>query len=134
MNTVLTITGVYNGNDIASWTEYQKTLHTAKQEEPLDIDKFRVVEVVDRPESPQVHSTRWVHKQWLDGSYKCELTQEDSRRLSVMMQIAKAHDLSRSSHHCCDPRKSSSFRRLSQCVSSLTNAERIRTSECRDSI
>ena len=30
-NTVLTIAGVYNGNEIASWTEDQKALHTAKQ-------------------------------------------------------------------------------------------------------
>ena len=34
------------------------------------MDKFGVVEVVDRPQSQQVLSTRWVSKQRLDGSYK----------------------------------------------------------------
>ena len=35
--------------------------------------KFGVVEVVDRPQSQQVLSTRWVSKQRLDGSYKVRL-------------------------------------------------------------
>ena len=37
------------------------------------MDEFGVVEVVDRPQSQQVLSTRWVSKQILDGSYKVRL-------------------------------------------------------------
>ena len=42
VNTMLTTAGVYNGNEIASWTEDQKALHAAKQkqEELLNMDKF----------------------------------------------------------------------------------------------
>ena len=38
----------------------QKALHNAKVNELLNIDKFGVVEVVDRPQLQQVLSTRWV--------------------------------------------------------------------------
>ena len=48
---------VYNRNEIASWTEDQKALHTAKLNELLNMDKFGVVEVVEKPQSPQVFST-----------------------------------------------------------------------------
>ena len=48
----------------------QKALHTAKVIELLNMDKFGEVEVIDRPQSQQVLSTRWVSKQRLDGSYK----------------------------------------------------------------
>ena len=37
------------------------------------LDKIFVFEVVDRPQSQQVLSTRWVSKQRLDGSYKVRL-------------------------------------------------------------
>ena len=73
VNTVLTIAGVCNGNEIASWTGNQKGLHTDKPKELLNMDKFGVVEVVDRPQSQQVLSTRWVQKQQLDGSYNMRL-------------------------------------------------------------
>ena len=41
-------------------TKDQKAIHTAKVNELLNMDKFCVVEVVDRPQSQQVHPTRWV--------------------------------------------------------------------------
>ena len=37
------------------------------------MDEIGVVEVVDRPQSQQVLSTRWVSKQILDGSYEVRL-------------------------------------------------------------
>ena len=49
--------------------DVQNALHTAKVSELLNMDKFGVVEVVDRPQSQQVLSTRLVSKQRLDGSY-----------------------------------------------------------------
>ena len=66
---VLTIAGLYNGNEIATFTDDQNALHTAKVNELLNMDKVGVVEVVDRPQSQQVLLTRWVSKQRLDGSY-----------------------------------------------------------------
>ena len=38
-----------------------------------NMDNFGVVEVVDRPQSQQVLSTRWVSRQRLNGSYKVRL-------------------------------------------------------------
>ena len=60
----------------AEWrllTDDQKALHIAKVNELLNMDKFGVVEVVDRPQSQHVLSTRWVSKQRLDGSCKVRL-------------------------------------------------------------
>ena len=54
-------------------------------------------------------------------------------RCRLPRRNAKVHHVARSSHHRCKPRKSSGFRRLSQCVSSITNAERIRSHACRTS-
>ena len=51
----------------------QNALHTAKVNEILNMDKFGVVEVVDRPQSQQALKTRWVSKQRLDGSCKVRL-------------------------------------------------------------
>ena len=51
----------------------QKALHTVKVNEFRNMDNFGVVEVVDRPQSQQVLSTRWVSNQRLDGSYKVRL-------------------------------------------------------------
>ena len=66
-------TGVHSGNEIATLMDDQNALHTAKVNVLLNMDKFGVVEVVDRPQSQQVLSTRWVSKQGLDGSYKVRL-------------------------------------------------------------
>ena len=51
----------------------RKALHTAEVNELLNMAKFGVVEVFDRPQLQQVLSTRWVSKQRLDGSYKVRL-------------------------------------------------------------
>ena len=51
----------------------QQALHTAKVNEIRNMDNFVVVQVVDRPQSQQVLSTRWVSKQRLDGFYKVRL-------------------------------------------------------------
>ena len=83
VNTVLMTAGVYNGNEIASWTEDKKTLHTATQHELLNMDKFGVADVVDRPPSQQVLSTRWEQKQRLDGFYKMRIVAKDFSRPSV---------------------------------------------------
>ena len=45
---MLTIAVVDNGNEIASWTKDERAVLTAKQKELLNMDKFGVVEVVDR--------------------------------------------------------------------------------------
>ena len=66
VNTVLALAGAH----IATLTGDQNALHT---KELFNMDKFGVVEVVDRPQSQQVLSTRWVSKQRLDGSYKVRL-------------------------------------------------------------
>ena len=58
VNTVWTIAGVYSGNEIATVTEDQKALHTSKPKELLNMNKVGEVEVVDRPQSQQVLSTR----------------------------------------------------------------------------
>ena len=59
---MLTTAGVLKGNKIASWTKDQKTVHTAKQKDLLNMVKFGVVEMVDRPQSQQVIATRWEQK------------------------------------------------------------------------
>ena len=73
VNTVLTIARAYSGNEIATQTDDVHESHTAKVNELLNMDKFGAVEVVDRPQSQRVLSTRWVSKQRLDGSYKVRL-------------------------------------------------------------
>ena len=73
MNTVLAIAGGDSRIEISTLTDDQKALHTANVNELLNMDKFGVVEVVDRPQSQEVHSTRWASKQRLDGSYKVRL-------------------------------------------------------------
>ena len=73
VSTVSTIAGVYSGNEIATLTDDQKAFQKAKLKELLSMDKFGVVEVVDRPQSQQVLLTRWVSKQRQDGSYKVRL-------------------------------------------------------------
>ena len=72
MNTVSALAGD-SRIDISTLTKDQKALHTAQVNELLNMDNFGVVEVVDRPQSQQVLSTRWVSKQRLDGSYKVRL-------------------------------------------------------------
>ena len=67
VNTVLTIAGAYSGNEIARLTDDQNALHIAK------VNELVWWEVVDRPQSQQVLSTRWVSKRRLDGSYKVRL-------------------------------------------------------------
>ena len=52
-------------------TKDQKALHT-KVNELRNMDNIGVVEVVDRPQSQQVLSARWVSRE-LDGSYKVRL-------------------------------------------------------------
>ena len=59
--------------EISTLTDDQKALRTAKVNERPNMDKFGMVEVVDRPQSQQVLSTRFVSKQRLDGSYKVRL-------------------------------------------------------------
>ena len=59
--------------EISTLTKDRKALHTAKVNELRHMDNFGLVEVVDRPQSQQVLSTRWVPKQRLDGSYKVKL-------------------------------------------------------------
>ena len=73
MNTVLALVGGYSRIDISKLTKDQKALCTAKVNEFRNMDKFGVVEVVDRQQSQQVLSTRWVSKQRLDGSCKVRL-------------------------------------------------------------
>ena len=74
VNTVLAIAGGDSRIEISTLTDDQNALHIAKVNELLlNMDKFGVVEVVDRPQSQQVLSTRWVSKQRLDGSYKVRL-------------------------------------------------------------
>ena len=126
-NTVLTNVGAYNGNEIATLMDDQNALHIAKVNELRNMDNFCLVEVVDRPQSQQVLSTRWVSKQRLDGSYKVRLVargfeQTVSSDAYFLCRSAKAHDFARTSHDSCNSRKSSCFRRLSQCISSITDA------------
>ena len=59
--------------ETSTLTDDQKALHTANVNELLNMDKFGVVEVVDRPQSQQVLSTRWASKLRLDGSYRVRL-------------------------------------------------------------
>ena len=73
VNTVLAIAGGDSRIEISTLTDDQKALHIAKVNELLNMDKCGVVEVVDRPQSQQVISTRWVSKQRLDGSYEVRL-------------------------------------------------------------
>ena len=49
VNAVLMIAGVYNGNEIACWTEDQTALQTAEQKDLHNMDKFGVLDVVDKP-------------------------------------------------------------------------------------
>ena len=58
VNTLPAIAGAYNRNEIATLTDDQNALHTAKVNE-IDINKFGVVQVVDRPQSRQALSKRW---------------------------------------------------------------------------
>ena len=51
VNTVLAIEGGYSRIEISTLTDDQKALQTAKVNELLNMEKFGVVEVVDRPQS-----------------------------------------------------------------------------------
>ena len=62
VNTVLATAGGDSRLEISTLTNGQEALHTAKVNERLIMDKFGVVEVVDRPQLQQVLSTRWVSK------------------------------------------------------------------------
>ena len=73
VNTVLALAGGDSRIENSTLTKDQKALHTAKVNELRNMDNFGVVEVVDRPQSQQVLSTRWVSKQRLDGSNKVRL-------------------------------------------------------------
>ena len=73
MNTALAIARGDSRIEISTLTDDQKALHTGKVKELLNMDKFGVVEVVDRPQSQQVLSTRLVSQRRLDGSYKVRL-------------------------------------------------------------
>ena len=73
VNTVLAFAGGDSRIEISTLTKDEKALHTVKVNELRNMDNFGVVEVVDRPQSQQVLSTRWVSKQRLDGSYKVRL-------------------------------------------------------------
>ena len=57
VNTVLAIAGRDRRIEISTLTDDQKSLHTAHVNELLNMDKFGVVEVVDRPQSQPVFST-----------------------------------------------------------------------------
>ena len=71
------------------------------------MDNSGVVEVVDRPQSQQVLSTRWVSKQRLDRSYKSEtrgtqISTNGKLRYKFLRWNAKAHDFARTSHDSCN--------------------------------
>ena len=130
VNTLLTIVGACNGNEIAALTDDQNALHTAKGNELLNMDKSGVVEVVDRPQSQQILSTHAGVSKTQTG--RIIQSETCGTRISTYGQFrcrfprwnAKAHDFARTSHDCSDSRKSSCFRRLSQCVSSITQCIR----------
>ena len=67
MNTVLALAGGDSRIEISTLTDDQNAWHTAKVNELRNMDNFGVVEVVDRPQSQQVLSTRWVSKQRLEA-------------------------------------------------------------------
>ena len=71
--TVFAVAGGDSRLEISTLTDDQKALHTAKVNEVLNMDKFGVVDVVDRPQLQQVLSTLWVSIQRLDESYKVRL-------------------------------------------------------------
>ena len=73
-----------------------------------------MVEVVDRPQSQQVLSRRWVSKPRLDGSCKLKLVARgfffltnSKLRYRFLRWNAKAHDFARTSHDRSNSRKSS---------------------------
>ena len=79
---MLAIAGGDSRIEISTSTDDQNALNTAKVNELPNMDKFGVVEVVDRPQSQQVLSTRWVSKQRPDLT-KCDLWHEDlNKRVS----------------------------------------------------
>ena len=83
INTVLTTAGAHSGNEIATLTDVQNALHIAK------VNELGVVGVVDRPQSQQVLSTRWVSNRRLDGSYKVRLAgHEDLNTCSLQMHFS----------------------------------------------
>ena len=47
---MLTVAGVYNATVVAGWTGEQQAKHGATLEASRNVDKFGVVEVVDRPQ------------------------------------------------------------------------------------
>ena len=50
VNGVLTLARVYNGDEVAAWTDDQQAKHEATLQVSRNMDKFGVVEVVDRPQ------------------------------------------------------------------------------------
>ena len=113
VNTVLAIAGGDSRIEISTLTDDQKALHTAKVNELLNMDKCGVVEVVDRPQSQQVISTRWVSTQRLDGSYEVRLVARGFEQTvssdTDFYAGTKAHDFARTSHDRCNSQKSSCF-------------------------
>ena len=97
MNTVLAIAGGDSRIEISTLTDDQKALHTAKVNELLNMNKFGVVEVVDRPQSKQVLSnslgikteTGWI----LQGETCCTRIRTNGQfRYRLLRWNAKALD------------------------------------------
>ena len=72
-NGVWTVAGVYDGREVAAWTEDQQAKHETALQELRNMDKFGVMEVVDRPQVGQVLWTRCVHKTRLDGTHEVRI-------------------------------------------------------------
>ena len=100
VNTVLTTAGVLKGNKIASWTKDQKTVHTAKQKDLPNMVKFGVVEVVDRPQSQQVITTRLEQTMRIVAQGFEQIVSLNA----VFCRSVNAHDFSTTSHFCCNSR------------------------------
>ena len=101
-------------------------LHTAKENELLNMDKFGMVEVVDRPQSQHVFLTRWVSKQRLDGSCKVRLVargfeQTVTSDSDFYVGTPKLTTLRRLLTIAALHGNPVAFWRLSQCISSITD-------------
>ena len=98
VNTVLAIAGGDSRIEISTLTDDQNALHIAKVNELLNMDKFNVVAVFDRPQSHKFSQHAAYQNRDLMDPAKKDLWHEDLNKRSVQIQIST---LERQSSRLC---------------------------------
>ena len=106
-NGVLTLAGVYNGREVAAWTEDQQAKHEATLQELRNMDKFGVVEVC-RLAANWTSSLGTLRAQTTIGRYiqsaNCgwRICTNSQSELRLFCWYSKTHHVTKSCHTRCN--------------------------------